>query len=229
MNTSLPDDDILRTPPRPSRPNNQVPSSPFSPFISFAAALSPITPSKTVHLQTYNELCPKLSPAPPSFNTPHCDRRWSRRWSRIPNDPTDVHSENDAPAPQRMSLLNAVAAAKREDEIYELEPVRMAQSEAIELSSEQNRQEGGPGESLGLPATDPGSSFLKRSDTCKTSNPAPFQDLPSKAIDDGLGAAADMNLATMAPAPSTSRSSLDDPEGSIQRFQMDEDDLPVPA
>eukprot|EP00976_Prorocentrum_cordatum_P005396 107927-Prorocentrum_minimum.AAC.2 len=131
MDTPLPDDDILRTPPRPSRGNQstsatspraregrachvgsryappvsicsharerahvtgsartqcwacadrrdsrlQLPSSPFSPFISFASTLSPITPSKTVHLQTYNELCPKMSPAPPSFNTPYSDRR----------------------------------------------------------------------------------------------------------------------------------------------------------
>lgn len=57
--------------PDPSRrwTPRHVPESPFTLFCK--NTLSPITPSKTVHVQTYAEMCTKLTPPEPSFATPN--------------------------------------------------------------------------------------------------------------------------------------------------------------
>ncbi|KAK3287222.1 hypothetical protein CYMTET_5258 [Cymbomonas tetramitiformis] len=69
--------DSFRSPERPQRAKSEhVPQD--SPFLSFANTLSPITPSKTIHVQTYNELCPRLSPPPPNFAPSGGPEKWLR-------------------------------------------------------------------------------------------------------------------------------------------------------
>lgn len=81
--------------PDPSRrwTPRQVPESPFTLFCK--NTLSPITPSKTVHVQTYAEMCSKLTPPEPSFATPNALKKRKVVRLGVPKSP-EGHTSTSA-------------------------------------------------------------------------------------------------------------------------------------
>lgn len=115
----------------------QVPESPFTLFCK--NTLSPITPSKTVHVQTYAEMCPKLTPPEPTFVTPNA---WKKRKAvkigmpRLPEEDTPSSSVSLIHLGRHLGLGSSAATMGSKspmeltrDEVGAISPVSVEQGQ----------------------------------------------------------------------------------------------------